>query len=48
MILDNEEQRDLLIQLINGVEFAGTYKNIQYTINKVRDLLKAIDAAKVE
>lgn len=48
MILDNEEQRQMLTDIINAVPIQGDYKGIVQMIPKIAALLEAVQTAKVE
>lgn len=48
MILDKQEHRDFLIEVIHSIRFAGTLSEIKETIKISQEVLKAIKNAKVQ
>ena len=47
MILDNEEQRAMLLQIINAIPLQGNYEALQKTMNDITVLQFAILSAEI-
>jgi hypothetical protein len=48
MILDSEEQRQMLLEIINTVPIQGDYAGIKQTLPKMDALVEAIQMAEVK
>lgn len=48
MILDNREQKELLMQIIQSVPISGDYISVSAVIHKIDDLYKAINEAEIK
>jgi len=48
MILDNQQQKELLVNVINAVPMNGTYQQIRETVSMVDELLKAVMEAEIQ
>lgn len=48
MVLDSENQRGLLLQLINAAPIEGNYSQAKHTVNLLDDLVKSINNANIK
>lgn len=48
MKLDNNEQRDLLITIIQNTPISGSYPMVSDTVKKIDRLLKSISEAEIK